>query len=305
MLEAPVYPEVMPITTQSYGFPVREDILTTNHKGKPVTFFKTSQNVLTAVAPILRRVLEQDEVVFYATSAMDPLPLMMKDAYTRASFMVTLVFTDRRLLAFNMSNARASGYWRGNIQSLRWAEVTDFKGSLFGGVQFSIQGAAKPLRFTTAAMSKLKTFLPALIERARSQGVRNEGCLSLCARCLKPVADGIYTCPGCGLAFKDESSLAKRLLLPGGPYFYAGMTSVGVLTAISQVFVLLFLLLLVIVVNDKEAQLYAVVLAAILIYTQVLAWFTARKMIRKHLPANMKQINTESTGISNAPITPR
>ncbi|MCL2659063.1 MAG: hypothetical protein FWD64_00900 [Acidobacteriaceae bacterium] len=308
MLETPVYPEVMPNITQSYGFPVREDILTTNHKGKPVTFFKTSQNVLTAVAPILRRVLEQDEVVYYATSAQDPLPLILADAYTRISFIVTLVFTDRRLLVFNMTNGKANAGWRGNIQSLRWTEVTEFKGAGFafgGNARFNLQGGAKPLCFTTRAIPKLKTFLPALIERARSQGVRNEGCLSLCARCLKPLAAGVYTCANCGLVYKDESSLTKKLLLPGGPYFYAGMTTVGVVTAISQVIVLLLLLALVLLGGEADTLVTIFILAAAAIYAQVLAWFTARKMIRKHLPADMKQINMESTGISSAPITPR
>jgi hypothetical protein len=106
----------------------------------------------------------------------------------------------------------------------------------------------------------------------------------------------IYTCAHCGLVFKNEKTLAIRTLIPGGAYFYTGLTAVGILTALVEA---IFLLALVGTLLDptsagKEPSSFGIVVAYFLFVIgleKILSYYHARKFVQQFEPANMADVN--------------
>ena len=58
--------------------------------------------------------------------------------------------------------------------------------------------------------------------------------VSLCPKCLATLTPNTYRCSQCGQLFKDEKTLQRFLLIPGGEYFYVGQNHIGALHGLGQ-----------------------------------------------------------------------
>lgn len=313
LLNEPIHNASAPVISSRFGFPVREDVALTNKDGisKPgieKDFTKLSQKL----AVPLQRVLEAGETVFWASKALPPLGTI--EQLTMGWLMIryyncALVFTDRRLLIVGLD---ASSNWRGTVKSIRWSQMSSIKvGGLFSkSLTFKI--ASKKYIYTRLGManaSKIKTLLAAWTAthlQIAGQDPMAPGIESLCPRCAKPLTPDVYTCQNCGLVFKDVRTLAIRSLIPGGAYFYIGMTAIGVMHAI---FESLFLISIVLVFagtigqhgqDASDAIGGAIVELIIVAFAKVVAFYHARRFIREFEPANLAELTSAGSMTATA-----
>jgi hypothetical protein len=213
---------------------------------------------------------------------------------------VGLVFTDRRLLVFGLTS---SYVWRGSIKSVRWSEVTNAKASGWLTQAFSYKIGSKTFSYGRLGFQnakKIKMLVPFLTAANPTAAVPDPLSpgqpISLCPRCSQPLTSSIYTCAHCGLVFKNEKTLALRTLIPGGGYFYTGLTGVGIINALAEAF---FLLALAGTLLDpesagKEPSSLGIVVAYLLFLIgleKIVCFFHARKFVRQFEPANIADVN--------------
>jgi hypothetical protein len=95
-----------------------------------------------------------------------------------------------------------------------------------------------------------------LIPAAAGELTSAQGMVQLCPDCRHALTEGQYSCPGCGLIFKNEKSMVMRsILLPGGRYFYTGHPLVAIIPAVVEGFLALEVLsVLVIGLSSPQAM---------------------------------------------------
>jgi hypothetical protein len=81
---------------------------------------------------------------------------------------------------------------------------------------------------------KLKAVLPTLLQNSTGAVTPAGGMVSLCPKCLATLTPNTYRCAQCGQLFKDEKTLQRFLLIPGGEYFYVGQNHIGALHGLGQ-----------------------------------------------------------------------
>jgi len=121
---------------------------------------------------------------------------------------------------------------------------------------------------------------------------------NFCPECSAALTRGIYECPHCRLQFKDEATALKRsILIPGGGFFYTGHPFLGLLHAITDLILILFVVVGAITAlgvmgpkptpDDASAALAAVAVAlAILAFHKWMLVRVARRLVRNYIPAS-------------------
>jgi len=227
----------MPMQTDTFGIPIREDVLFTDSKGRPHKGIRrSSEKILRDLLEPLRHCLRKNEVIFYAatmTAPLNGLEQFTMSWWLYGAYSIVLVFTSERILAFPVER---SGKWRGSIQSLELGNIERAKAGGFISRTLTIRTrdgkkqVFQRLRVRDAA--KIKFLIPILLEgKSATSGSEWQ---SLCPQCLGHLTTGHYSCPGCNLQFRSEHKLALRTLIPGGGYFYVGLTGAGIVALILE-----------------------------------------------------------------------
>jgi len=248
MAEVPVHPALVARVMASNGLRVREDVLFTDAKGQESEGSRRkAEKVLAKWKDVLPGILEKDEAVLYIVKHCQ-MPLSAFEQLTmswqaQGSTGVTLVLTNVRLLHFGLSG---SSKWTRVLKIVRWGDLTDakVKGWLVRVLELRYaSGKERYSRLPFGAAKKVKDILAAVMPASRAEMTGAQGMQSLCPNCRAALTARSYQCLQCGLAFRDEKKLLQRtILVPGGGYFYSGMTLAGVFSWIGEgIFLLLTL----------------------------------------------------------------
>ena len=306
ILNDPVYNSAAPRLNNDYGFPVREDVAFSNANGEIKSGIeKDFRKLITPIAARLQRLLEPGETVFWASKAVPPVGTweqLTLGWVMYAYFRVALVFTDRRLLVFGLTS---SGKWRGSIKAIRYTQLTSAKatGWLTQGLKLKI--GKKTVLYGKLGMGnakKIRNLLPLLMPTTSAAMIADpmapNQMESLCGRCNHPLTPKVYTCGNCGLKFKDETTLAVRTLIPGGAYFYTGLTGVGILNGLVECFFLLALVTSLLEPSTKGAN-GAAVSGIVIGYflfliglEKLIAYSHAKLFVRQFEPVNIAETST-------------
>ncbi len=232
-----VHAETMPAQTEVFGFPIREDVLFTDAKGRPHKGIRHgSEEILRNLLDPLRHCLRKNEVLFYAAAMTAPLngiEQFTMSWWLYGAYSIVLVFTSERILAFPV---RRSGQWRGSIQTLELGDIEQAKagGWISRTLTLRTRDGKKHVfqRLRVRDAAKIKFLMQVLL--AGKSTSAETGWQSLCPQCLGHLTPGHYSCPGCNLQFRSEQKLAWRTLIPGGGYFYVGLTGTGIVAAIIE-----------------------------------------------------------------------
>lgn len=227
----------MPMQTDTFGIPAREDVLFTDAKGHPHKGIRrSSEKILRELGEPLRHCLRKGEVVFYAATMTAPLSGLEQFTmswWLYGTYSTVLVFTSERLLAFPVER---SGQWRQSIQSVELGDIEQAKtgGIISRTLTIRTKDGRKDVfqRLHVRDAKKLKVLIPILLQ-GKSATTAN-GWQSLCPQCLGHLTPGHYSCPGCNLQFRSEQKLARRILIPGGGYFYIGLTGAGIVAVLLE-----------------------------------------------------------------------
>lgn len=277
------------------GVPTRTDIAFTDKSGvENKAIRKDAEKALNKLGPALQRLLKKDEFVVYVAGACAPMGFLEQYSFGYFAQFVSravLVFTNQRLLAFRVNS---DGKWR---QSVRGCSLGDLRSAKLTGwivryLKLVYANAKKESYWALKSRdkAKLQALLPKLISAAASQG-HAQAMQPLCPTCGAALVERQYACSGCGQKFRSEDSLWWRTFIPGAAYFYARQTGMGVLHAITDSFVFLYFLLMMVgafaaSAAQKKADLWIAVgfVAFILLLERSLALCHARRFVREFIP---------------------
>jgi len=232
-----------------YGISIRIDVLSTNEKGEEKgSIQKPTQKVLLKLSPALQRILQPGESVLYAMSARSPLSILeqLTSAWWTALLAAcAIVVTNKRILLFPVKRA---GTWRESVRAVHWGDLEEIrtKGLLVTNASFKFRNGTKATytNLRRADAKKLNAIASALIPAASGEQTSAQGPAQLCPDCCAVLTAGQYSCPGCGLIFKNEKTMVLRsILLPGGGYFYTGHPLIAIIPAVVEAFLVLEILL--------------------------------------------------------------
>ena len=305
--QLPVHPGQSPRISSHFGVPVREDVAFANHKGVEKSGIrKTTEKLLDKLQEPLRKFLEPDEAVFcIARAQMMPSGVEQLFLGWHAMFLMpgVVVLTNRRL--FHLLVER-NGTWKRSLRSARWGDFEEAKAKGLLGARLTAKyrdGRKETFSALAGGDAKkiqllLQTFLPAAAGETSSA----LSIASLCPDCRSPLTRGVYECPRCRMAFKDEKTAVQRSwLIPGGGFFYTGHALLGVFHGIAEGILLLAALYWLLVgfgvvaqepspgeaALDKVAALVVLaVFAGILVVHKLVMASVAKKQVRNYLPVS-------------------
>jgi hypothetical protein len=283
-------PQLQPIE----GVPTRIDVAFTDKDGvEKKGIRKETEKLLKNLSPALQRLLAADEFVIYLAGACAPMRGV--EQYTFGYFaqfvsQVVLVFTNKRLLAFRVNH---KGEWR---KSLRGCSLGDIQSAKATGwivrylrLQYGNGKKESYWNVKSRDKAKLRVLLPKLVQAGGGQA-RGQAMHPICPTCAADLVERHYECAGCGQKFLNEESLWWRSFIPGGVYFYAKQSGMGVLHAIGDSMVSLYLLLVFVgafavkPAQRQEVWVGMAVIAFVVLFERSIALFHARRFIREFIP---------------------
>ncbi|MDP9266894.1 MAG: hypothetical protein M3P27_01035 [Acidobacteriota bacterium] len=244
-----VHENIAPLPGQFHALAIREDVLYSDARGRPKnTLRKQAEKILPKLEPILGKLLQPGESIFYVARMNTPISVaeqLTAGWFLHRSVVVVMVFTNERVICLPVTYAGAP---KGSARVIAYPALAAAKvGGVLSKVLELRYGTGKKDRFWRLKRRDAKKIAVLLrVFTAQNTGATvSAGLVSLCPECLQALTPQVYQCAGCGLVFKDERTMRKRaLLIPGGGYFYSGATGMGVLAVIAEVYLVAELLFL-------------------------------------------------------------
>jgi hypothetical protein len=280
--------------TQIFGLPVDRDTLFTNHKKVYRKRIEKRQRKLIVKLSFLKPFLKTGEKILLVSTGYSPISSLAQ--YVTGFLFVYLkrslfVFTNHRIFHvpttpnYKFKQSLSQIYYAG-CQSL------ELKG---GTLVVRYTKSGKIEKFKAIALSERKKIRALLKQRPFSTTKSQVGeRLHLCPQCTRLLTIAKYVCESCGLKFKNKIvAYILAILLPGGGYFYTRHYLLGLLNAIVEIFLLLYIA---VTVNDvlnkvEGSTVYVLVLGAIFVAVKIISVIHSTHFIEEFIPRK-KEIQT-------------
>lgn len=300
----------VPRMTMIDGISVRSDVLFTNDKGEEKeSIQKRATKMLQKLYPALQKILLPGETVLTAMPARSPLSTieqLMASAWISFLTLCAVVVTNKRILFLP---TKRDGSWKESVHAVNWGDVQQVRKSSFlvSNVCLIFKNGSKVLyrQFRRQDARKFVEIASTLIPAASGEQTATRGIVQLCPDCCGLLTAGQYSCPACGLTFKNEKTMILlSILLPAGGYFYTGHPLVAILPAIAEGLLLLDILTL-LAAGLSSHRMPPNLLASLVAFALVWAFETAvtilhcRRYIREFIP-DRRAASTVTQGISAA-----
>ncbi len=272
---------------QIFGLPVDKETLFSNHKKIYKKRIENRQRKLIVKLPFLKPFLKKGEKILLVSTGYSPLSSLAQ--YTTGFLFVYLkrslfVFTNHRIFHvpttsnYQFKNAIAQIYYDG-CQSI----------ALKGGtlvVQYAKFG--KMEKFKAIALSERKK-IRALLKSKPFSGTKTQlgERFHLCPQCTRPLSGGKYVCEACQLKFKNKIvAYIIAILFPGGGYFYTRHYLIGLLNAIVEIFLLVYIAVtLQDVLNEIQGSIkYLAVMGVIYLAVKIISVIHSTHFINEFIP---------------------
>jgi hypothetical protein len=273
--------------TQIFGLPVDRDTLFTNHKKVYRKRIEKRQRKLIVKLSFLKPFLKTGEKILLVSTGYSPISSLAQ--YVTGFLFVYLkrslfVFTNHRIFHvpttpnYKFKQSLSQIYYAG-CQSL------ELKG---GTLVVRYTKSGKIEKFKAIALSERKKIRALLKQRPFSTTKSQVGeRLHLCPQCTRLLTIAKYVCESCGLKFKNKIvAYILAILLPGGGYFYTRHYLLGLLNAIVEIFLLLYIA---VTVNDvlnkvEGSTVYVLVLGAIFVAVKIISVIHSTHFIEEFIP---------------------
>ena len=244
---------------------------------------KLKVKLISAVDPVIGRVLNEDEKVLSVAGAVARSPfdvLLVSRWFTGRYNRYALIGTDRRLLMININRGhkRLLHY----IFQLPYKSIKSVSRGLFkSGITLKpYNGKRRAFKsMKHASSAELYGFLLERIEKSQSDQIEIEDPAEfICPACFTPFQNASNGCPHCKAEFKSPVGAAIRsLILPGWGNLYLGRRLLGLLEITLSV-VIWLIVLDAFLANNHYVALMAIYLAAVVNGCDgILTFFAARK----------------------------
>jgi len=297
----PIHSTRLPQITPGSALSVREDVAFSDAQGhERPRVRKATDQTFSRLQEILPRVLQSREVVLYALAAQAPISPLAQLFLGWQAYGFTrtiLVLTNLRLLRFRI---RSKGWnrwvWDQGLQSVALGDISEARvKGFFLSPQLSLHyrdgRKERYWRLRMRDAKKLKTILPPLLQNSTGAVSPTGGMIPLCPKCLATLSPNTYRCSQCGQVFKDEKTLRRFLLIPGGEYFYVGQNHIGALHGLAQTMWLLAVLAVVagLMLGPHRANLWAAAIPtggvfAFFALHKLAGFFPCRQLVREFIP---------------------
>jgi hypothetical protein len=291
----------LPQITPGSALSVREDVAFSDAQGQErPRVRKATDQAFSRLQEILPRVLQSREVVLYVLAAQAPLSPLAQLFLGWQAYGFTrtiLVLTNLRLLRFRI---RSKGWnrwvWDQGLQSVALGDISEARvKGFFLSPQLSLHyrdgRKERYWRLRMRDAKKLKTILPPLLQNSTGAVSPTGGMIPLCPKCLATLSPNTYRCSQCGQVFKDEKTLRRFLLIPGGEYFYVGQNHIGALHGLAQTMWLLAVVAVVagLMLGPHRANLWAAAIPAGGVFAffalhKFAGFFPCRQLVREFIP---------------------
>lgn len=274
-----------------FGLPVDRETLFSNHKKVYKKRIEKRQRKLIVRLPFLKPFFKADEKVLLVTTGYSPIASF-------AQYVTGFVFVYLKRSLFVFTNYRIfhvpttpSYKFRQSIAQIPYEGCQSI--SLKGGtlvVQYAKFG--KQEKFKAISFAERKK-IRALFKRI-SVSVTNSRAgrrFHLCPRCTQPLSAGKYVCETCQLKFKNKiAAFILAILLPGGGYFYARQYLIGLLNAIVEIFLMVYIAVTLEDVLQKlaDSKIHLVVLCALLLGIKFISVIHSTHFIEEFIPRKKK-----------------
>ena len=296
----PIHSTRLPQITPGSALSVREDVAFSDAQGhERPRVRKAADQIFARLQEILPRVLQSREVVLYALAAQAPISPLAQlflgwqvYGFTRT----ILVLTNLRLLRFRI---RGKGWnrwiWDQGLQSVALGDISEAKVKGFLSPQLLLQyrdgRKERYWRLRMRDAKKLRAILPPLLQNSTGAVSAAGGMIPLCPKCLATLSPNTYRCSQCGQVFKDEKTLRRFLLIPGGEYFYVGQNHIGALHGLAQAMWLLVVVAVVagLMLGPHRANVLNAVIPAggvfgVFTLHKLAGFFPCRQLVREFIP---------------------
>jgi hypothetical protein len=288
---------------QIFGMPVDRDILFSNHKKIYKKRIEKRQRKLIVKLSFLKPFLKTGEKILLVSTGYSPIASLAQ--YVTGFLFVYLkrslfVFTNHRI--FHVPTT-PSYKFKQSLSQIFYAGCQSIE--LKGGtlvVQYIKSGKIE--KFKAIALSERKKIRELLKQRPVSGTKSQVGeRFHLCPQCTRSLTVAKYVCESCGLKFKNKILVyILAILFPGGGYFYTRHYLLGLLNAIVEIFLLLYIAVTVEdVLNKVEGSLaYLLVLGAIFVAVKIISVIHSTHFIEEFIPQK-KEIQANPAAAKSGP----
>ena len=272
---------------QIFGLPVDRETLFSNHKKIYKKRIENRQRKLIVKLSFLKPFLKTGEKILLVSTGYSPITSLPQ--YVTGFFFVYLkralfVFTNHRILHvpttpnYKFKQSLSQIYYAG-CQSI------ELKGGTLA-VQYAKLGNTE--KFRAIALSERKK-IRALLKRKPVSGTKSTVSerFHLCPQCTRPLTAAKYVCESCALKFKNKIlAYILAILFPGGGYFYTRNYLIGLLDAIVEIFLLVYIaVILQDVLNKVEGNMgKMLVLGAIFVAVKIISVIHSTHFINEFIP---------------------
>jgi hypothetical protein len=272
---------------QIFGLPVDRESMFSNHKKVYKKRTEKRQRKLIIKLPFLKPFLKKGEKILLVSTGYSPITSLAQ--YVTGFLFVYLkrslfVFTNYRI--FHVPTT-ANYKYKQSIAQIAYTGCQSI--SLKGGtlvVQYAKFGETE--KFRAIALSERKKIRTLLKSKPLSGTNTQLGeRFHLCPQCTHPLSAGKYVCESCRLKFKNKiTAYVSAVLLPGGGYFYTRHLLIGLLNAVVEIFLLVYIaVVLQDVLNNIEGSLiYLVVCCAIFLAVKIISVIHSVHFIQEFIP---------------------
>jgi hypothetical protein len=273
-----------------FGLPVDTNVLFSNHKNIYKRSVEKRQRKLLGKISFILPFLHVGEKILHVTTGCSPVSAVEQLVtgwivfYLKRSL---FVFTNLRV--FHIPTTQNFSY-RGSIAQILYSDCRriSIKWSTLV-VEYKNGKKEKFLYIAGRERKKLKALLANAPVQGRPSDTPER--THLCPRCTNPLVKDIFTCPHCSFEFKDRATARKiSILYPGGGYFYTRHPFLGLVDALTELY-LTFLVLAVlssVIVGNTEAVPSLVIIGFILAFEKVLTVFHSNHFINEFIPKDRK-----------------
>jgi hypothetical protein len=288
---------------QIFGLPVDRETLFSNHKKIYKKRIENRQRKFIVKLSFLKPFLKTGEKILLVSTGYSPIASLAQ--YVTGFLFVYLkrslfVFTNHRI--FHVPTTPNYKY----KQSVSQIYYTGCQSIELKGGTLVVQHAksGKIEKFKAIALSERKK-IRALLKQKPFSGTKNQvgERFHLCPQCTRLLTAAKYVCESCGLKFKNKIiAYILAILFPGGGYFYTRHYLIGLLNAIVEIFLLLYIAMTLENVHNgiEGSMIYLLVLGSIFLAVKIISVIHSTHFIAEFIPRK-KEVQTNPVAAKPPP----
>lgn len=274
------------IDQNAFGLPVDTEIIFSDHKDIYKKGVEKRQTKFLQKISFIKPFLKEGEKIILVTTGCSPMSVIELLTMRRSALYLKrslFVLTNKRI--FHVLT-KSNYTYKNSIAQILWADCQTIKLEWSTLVIEYKNGKKENFCYIPRKEGqKIKE----LLKTITLEGVQSKtACRThLCPRCINELVEDEYTCPNCRLEFKNKEEARRiSIIFPGGGYFYTGRPWFGVVDAITESILILFVVLFLsdILIGEQDSFIPLVVVSGLLALEKLISVYHSNLFIKEYIP---------------------